>query len=315
MKLLITDLDECLWEGKILYGKVFLKYETKELLKQLNKLGISIYICSRNNLEDVKKQLDEFGLTKYLDGIRASWEPKSKMIKEILEKTKIVVEETLFIDDEKINRAEISDIIGCHVDFDKDLYNIMKYFDTERLIIMKQERKRTNAEKDFRGTFKEFIDNSGMVSGIRKGHIGMLNRITNLANRTNELNMNRSRYTETQISDILNNNVFSIYVVFLKDIYGDYGLIAEAIIDKNNAPDEWIIQDICVSCRVMGRGIGSKIIEYIKKSAKEDKIKRIIGKITPESENYRIHSLFEHRGFNFLRDEGKTKIYVWNNEK
>jgi len=295
MRLVIWDADETLWEGKITYGNVFLKYETKEIMKQLNKLGIKQYVCSKNNLEDVKKQLDKFELTKYLDGIRVSWEPKNLMIREIIEEAKTTEKETLFIDDESINRAEISEIIGCHVDYDKDLYNIMKYFDTDRLLLMRQERKRDDAEKEFRGTFKEFLGNSGMVYEIRKGHIGILSRIINLANRTNELNASRTRYTEKQIKDILEHPSYLVNIITLKDNYGDYGIIGEAIIKRE--PTKWIVQDLCISCRVMGRGMGTKLMLHIINMAKNFKVNTIESVINLSKENFRMPKLYEKLGF------------------
>ena len=306
MKLVVWDADETLWEGKLIYGNVKLKYETKEILKQINKLGIEQCVCSRNNLEDVENKLIEFGLKKYIIGIRADWLPKNIMIKDILEQTDVLPEETLFIDDEKINRAEVSEIVGCHVDYDKDLFNIMKYFDTNRLVLMKQERQRHTAEKDYRGTFKNFIDNSGMVFEIRKGHTGMLTRITNLANRTNELNSTRTRYKEEQIKEMLESPKYLVNIITLKDNYGDYGIIGEIIIRKES--NRWFIQDLCISCRVMGRGMGSKLMSNIINLAKRSKVSKIEGIINISKENFRMPKLYEKLGFT-KTFEDKEKIW------
>jgi len=310
MKLIIWDADETLWEGKIIYGKVFLKYETKETLKQLNKLGIKQYVCSKNDEKKIRKQLEEFGLTKYIDGIKASWKPKNIAIKEILEETTILPEEAVFVDDEKINREEVKELVGCHTDYEKDLYNVLKYFDTDRLLLMKQERRRNRAEKEFKGTFKEFLDNSGMVSEIKRAHLGMLTRITNLANRTNELNSARNRYTEKQLADILNNPNYMVYIITLDDKYGSYGIIGEIIIKKEK--DAWFIRDLCISCRVMGRGIGTKLLSYIIDLAKANNVQKIYGSINLNNDNFRMKLLYEKLKFEKISEKENTICYELN---
>jgi len=308
MKLVVWDLDETLWEGKLMYGNVKLKDETKEVFKQLNKLKIKQCICSKNNLKDAIKKLDEFGLTKYLSDIVANWSPKSENIKNMLIVEDVKPEETLFVDDEKINRAEVKEVIGCHVDYDTDLFNIMKYFDTDRLLLMKQERQRHTAEKEYKGTFKDFIENSGMVFEIRPGHVGMLTRITNLANRTNELNASRNRYSEEQIKEMLENHEFyQTYVINLKDNYGDYGIIGEVIIEKLKST--WYIKDICISCRVMGRGIGTRLLQHVISTAKQRKIYNIIGLVVLSEENFRMPELYEKLGFINTSEKKNIKWY------
>lgn len=312
MKLVIWDADETLWEGKIMYGKVNLKYETKEVLKQLQKLDIKQIVCSRNDLNDVKKCLDELDLTKYFDDIKASWDNKSSMIKQILKEQNIESNECLFIDDEMFNREEIRQVIGCHVDYDKDLYNIMKYFDTERLLIMKQQRTRDLAQKEFKGTFKQFLEESGTVCEILSGHPGMLTRITNLANRTNELNAARNRYTEQQILDILNDSNYLIYVATLKDKFGDYGIIGEVLIKKIDN-EEWFIQDLCVSCRTMGRGVGKKLLQFAIDKAKQYDIRILTGIINNNEDNWRMSKLYEKLGFVLNSKIGNESHYYREN--
>lgn len=307
IKLVIWDADETLWEGKLIYGNVYLKNETAEVLKQLNKLGIIQVICSKNDKEPLELELKKFNIDKYFNSIYASWEPKNFVIKDILQKYNIEPEETLFIDDETINREEIKQLVGCHVDFDSDLFNIMKYFDTDRLLLMKQERRRQTAQNEFRGTFEEFLENSGMVFEIKKGHTGMLTRITNLANRTNELNAARNRYSEEEIKRILESPEYIVYVVFLKDKYGDYGLIAETIIEKSK--DTWSIKDLCVSCRVMGRGVGTKLLKYILEQSNSNNIKRVEGYVKLDDDNFRMHKLYDSAGFKVYIPEGAKDGY------
>ena len=297
MKLIIWDLDDTLWEGTIYYNEtVKLKPGAEEVLKQIEKLGVMQYVCTHNKLEPVKKKLKELGLTKYFKGIRASInKEKAEIIKEILEKEKITPEETVFIDDTRLNRAHVKEIIGCHVDYEENLYQVMKYFDTDRLKLMNQQRVRTNAEKGWKGNFKDFLKTTKMVVDIKKAVTYEIPRITNLANRTNELNAARNRYSKGQIESFINDNNYIVYVVYLRDKYGDYGLIAEAIIEKR--PKEWFIKDICVSCRTMGRGLGTTLLEHIMVMASVADTQKLIGHVIPNESNHKMIKLFTGRRF------------------
>tara|TARA_Y100000310_G_C20355474_1_gene656431 strand:+ start:40 stop:405 length:366 start_codon:yes stop_codon:yes gene_type:complete len=98
----------------------------------------------------------------------------------------------------------------------------------------------------------------------------------------------------------------------MNDKFGDYGLIAEAIIKKQDYG--WFIQDLTVSCRTMGRGIGSALLISILNYAKQQGIKKIRGMLIETESNWRIAPLYEKRGFNKILVEGKKTTYEFDLE-
>jgi len=116
---------------------------------------------------------------------------------------------------------------------------------------------------------------------------------------------------------------YIIYVGFMKDKFGDYGLIAEGIIRKINTYEpftgyEWELKDICVSCRTMGRGIGGELMDYILRQAKEQRASKVVGFIIPNEDNYRMPKLFESAGLKKVQssiyDIKGTERYEWLNK-
>jgi len=309
MKLVVWDLDETIWHGTIYYGdSVTLKPEAREVLKQLDKLGIKQAICSHNNFASAVKKIAELGLTKYFFVIKAKvGVEKDVMVKQILKEQKFLPEETLFVDDTMFNREIVRESVGCHVDYEEDLYQIMKYFDTDRLILMNQQRNRLNDENNWVGTKEEFLKKIRSEIHIKTASKEEISRLTTLANRTNELNSTRNRYTEVEIEKFIKEKSYIVYVAYLKDKFGDYGLIGEVIIEVQNK--NWFIKDICVSCRTLGRGIGGKLIEYVYDMAKKSDIKKLIAHIVPSIDNFRMKPLFENRGFKYIRNDDTTEIY------
>ena len=309
MDLIIWDLDETLWKGTIYYGEdIVLKTETKEVLKQIQKLGIKQYICSHNDLIDVKQTLKKLDIEKYFDRIYASRdEDKDVIINSILKKTKIKPEETVFIDDIPLNRELVKLRVGCHVDYMEDLYEVMKYFDTKRLILMNEQRKRLGEEKKWKGTKKDFLNHVKNKIDIKFARKKELARIANLANRTNELNANRNRYTDKEMQKIFDSTSHEILVARLSDKFGNYGLVGNIIIKKNTG--YWHIIDTAVSCRTMGRGVGSTLMKYLIEYAKEEGIDKLTGKINKNSDNFRMEPLYFKSGFKRTKEQNSIAEY------
>ncbi len=306
MKLVIWDLDNTIWDGIIFHGeKVVLKPEAKEVLKQIDKIGVKQVVCSYNELDNCLKRIKEFGIDTYFSHVKASTRlTKDVMIKELLESCDILPEETLFIDDSILNRELVKMSVGCHVDFDDDLYQIMKYFDTNRLVLMNQQRNRLNAENTWCGSKEDFMREVGNEISIKLGEETEIPRLTTLSNRTNELNASRNRYKDEEIEKFIKDNDYIVYVAYLKDKFGDYGLIGEVIIEVSG--DSWFVKDICVSCRTMGRGVASSLIKYV-----IDKIdvKLLTGVVVINEDNWRMTRLFEKFNFKKVSEEDKKVYY------
>jgi len=309
MKLIIWDLDETIWEGTIFYNEtVKLKPEAKEVLKQIDKLGITQYVCTHNKLPPALAKIKELGLGKYFKGVRAEIRrEKADIIKEIIEEEGVSPDETVFIDDSPLNRGHVKEVVGCHVDYEIDLYKVMKYFDTDRLKLMNQQRTRTDAEGNWEGDFKTFLKTTEMVVDIKEAVEGEIPRITDLANRTNEFNATRNRYSEGEIESFIKDNTHILYVVYLRDRFGDYGLIAEAVIEKRET--EWFIKDICVSCRTTGRGLGTKLLEHIIVMASVANISKLTGYVALNDDNVTMSKLFEKQGFKLITKEKNISNY------
>ncbi len=310
MRVLFLDLDEVCWKGKLLYDEVKLKKDVPELLRQISKIdGVSLFVCSKNNLKDAESKLKEFDILKYFDHLYISWESKSKVISEALKENNIHRKEAIFWDDEPVNRAEVKGIVGCHVDFEEDIYMIMKYFDSKRLCMMDDLRNRDTAQESFEGNLQEFIKQSNFKSKMMVAEEKHIPRIVALTQRTNQLNATQERYTEEDIKSFLESNEYRIYVADASDKYTDYGTIAEIILKKDD--NEWIILDLCVSCRVINHKIGTKLIGYVQSRIKKGE--QLFGRLRPTEKNSQMKRLFAKSGLKFSSNYAPDNVdyYMW----
>lgn len=316
IKLIIFDADDTLWKGNIYnnYDGVKLKDSTKETLRQLDKKDIILAVCSRNELEPLVNKLKELGLYGYFKGnVCASLDiGKDEMVKAIIKQNDVDVLETLFIDDQPINRDLVHTNVGCHVDFMQDLYQIFKYIDTDRLKIMCQQRGREDAEKRYKGSLKDFIRNSGLEVDIRAAREKEIYRIKALTLRTNHLNATQQRFDREKIKEMMDSDYHEVMVTHAKDKYGDYGLIGECITEYRLDKKELTILDLCISCRVMKRGIGNQIMKELQDSLAEGW--KLIGKIRKTDKNVGMQKLFKKTGMKEYREKGDIIYYKWQNK-
>ncbi len=179
--------------------------------------------------------------------------------------------------------------------------------------LLKEQRNRKQAESEHKGDFKDFLKQCSMVMTIRHIEDKDWERVCQLLNRTNELNATANRYELQELKDSYEKNNDIIFVAELTDKFGDYGLIAESIITREGYG--WFIKDLTVSCRTMGRGVGSALIIAVLKHAKEQGIKKVRGMLVETESNWRIMPLYEKRGFSKISIDGKKIFYEFDVEK
>ena len=65
----------------------------------------------------------------------------------------------------------------------------------------------------------------------------------------------------------------------------------------------------------MGRGIGSALVIAILYYAKDNSIKKIVGRLVETESNWRIKPLYEKRGFRKISADENTTYYEFDMEK
>jgi len=325
IKLVIWDADNTLWDGSVYYtdkDAVIIKPGTKAALKELNKRGIINSLCSKNNYADADLMLRKFEIDKYFQEPQIGWGLKSEAVKKLADIFKVSFNEILFIDDDPFQRAEVlSRVFGIKVVELSDPIDVLNIEgvkllneteeDRRRVQILKEDRNRELAEKDHGSDYHDFLRQCNIKMTICDIRENDWPRVVQLLNRTNELNSTGNRYELDELKKSYQINKDMVLVVELEDKFGDYGLIAETIIDTQD-PDVWFIKDLTVSCRTMGRGIGGVLVLTILNLAKKQLKKKVRGYIKSTESNWRMKPLFEKRGFNKISNDGEIVKYEFD---
>lgn len=325
IKLVVWDADNTLWDGSVYYTDkkaVQIKPGTQAALKELDKRGIINTLCSKNEYKDVEAMLKKLNIDHYFKKPQVGWGLKSEAIKKLHKLFRTPYEQMIFIDDDPFQKAEVNsqipDLKTISLSDPIDILNVKGIKpekqtdeDRQRVRILKQQRDREQAEKNFGGNYKDFLRRCKIKMIIRKIKAKDWPRVIQLLNRTNELNATGNRYELTKLKKISKLNKDKILVAELTDKFGDYGLIAESIIETQKR-NIWSIRELTVSCRTMGRGVGSTLVLAILRLAQKTNIKKVQGYVMPTESNWRMQPLFEKRGFKKIADNRKIKKYEFD---
>lgn len=305
IKAIIFDLDDTLYSGTIGEDgikKIKLdKYQTKarEYYKALYKNGTILSICSKNNKSDTdlifkKKFLDK----KIFFPIKSNWDPKYKNIINIQKQLNISYKNILFIDNNiseilsvKKNIKEINvfwandsaSFLNC-LKFYPNLTNILSSDDDETNKKRIQDLKANKKRENFFSSNKNNLKDLKMELNFRLNNCKEIERIFSITNKVNQFIFSYKRFDKSQIRQYLKTKNRFVFTISLKDKFSDSGNVAVLYFTKDN--DDLILNEVCVSCRALGRNLENAFIfEPVKILSQKNKIKNFFIEFTKGEKN------------------------------
>ncbi|MES2278381.1 MAG: HAD-IIIC family phosphatase [Bacteroidota bacterium] len=266
IKLIIWDLDETFWTGTLSEGEITPIESNIELIKELTDRGIVNSISSKNNHEDVRRQLESLEIWDYFVFPQVSWNPKGQIIRDLIENMALRADNVLFIDDNVLNLNEalffspnlnvcLPEHIGSLAD--SEYFKGKEDFKHTRLLQYKNlEKKHVEFEQSNMSNI-EFLKESNIKVEIKHNCIDELNRIHELVDRTNQLNFTKNRVSVEELRSQLDAaNTISGYIKVV-DKYGDYGISGFYLIKDDE------LEHFLFSCRTMNMYIESWVYQQI----------------------------------------------------
>jgi FkbH-like protein len=323
---IVLDLDNTLWGGIIgedgfdgiklgsdPAGKSFVEFQ--KCLLGLFHRGILLAINSKNNFDDAIKVIEEHPdmilKKEHFASIKINWNDKVSNLKEISNELNFGLENFVFFDDDPMNRefmkSSLSEVLTVDLPNDPSKYvkiledmiefNVLEITneDKQRGLMYSQQRERKKSEYSS-SNLEDFLKNMDLKITIQKANNFTIPRISQLILKTNQFNLTTKRYSLEDIQKISQNNNMLIGCVQVEDKFGDNGITAVFIVEKNGTK-EWILDTFLLSCRVMGRQIEKSIISYIIKIAKQNGVDRIIATFIPTKKNQSIEKFLPDCGF------------------
>ncbi|MDB8703401.1 HAD-IIIC family phosphatase [[Ruminococcus] gnavus] len=266
IKVIIWDLDETFWSGTISEETISIPEENIKLIKTLTSLGIVNSICAKNDMEIVKKQLQEVGVWEYFVFPSVNWEPKGKRIQQLISNMNLRAANALFIDDNVSNLNEANyfcnDLMISTPEFIPELIqwaNGKDEKDPEHLRLKRYkvlEQKKNIREQS--ESNQAFLEQSNIQIVIESKCDKEVERIHELISRTNQLNYTKKRISIEELENIIKQEEYDCGYISVKDKYGDYGIVGFYALRNLE------LEHFLFSCRTLGMGIEQYVYAYLK---------------------------------------------------
>lgn len=319
IKCVVWDLDNTLWEGTLVEdGLEGLKLNdaAAEAVRVLDRKGILQSIASKNDFEEAQEALRKFSLDEYFLFPQISWGPKSESIERIRGKMNIGIDTFAFVDDQDFERAEVTTALPTvlAVDVNK-LEEFMRHprldvpvtqEGSKRRALYQAEAQREQAQTAFGSSYEEFLRSCAMSVTISRFAQQHLDRVHELVQRTNQLNISTYRYSREELCDLLTEDSRESYVVQARDRFGDYGLIGFIVFDLQRD----LILDMMFSCRVQGKLVDDAFLAWLFEFVVRNPPGRLSARFRASKKNTPVRQLLERHEFSPHETEGDFTIWV-----
>ena len=332
-KCLVLDLDNTLWGGVLgedgvdgiklggdYPGKAYTIWQ--QALLQLQRNGVILTVCSKNNESDVQEAWDKnLGMVlrrEHFSALRINWQDKATNLRELAAELNIGLDSMVFIDDNPAERELIKQQLPevTVPDFPEKPYQLMPFFkhlvenyfriyqvtDEDR---RKTEQYKANAQRQAEQArftdMESYLYSLDIEMDILPADDHNLPRIAQMTQKTNQFNLTTRRYTEADVQQRLDEG-WRIYCMSVRDRFGDNG-ITGTIFLKPEDDLTMSIDTLLLSCRILGKGIEEAFVKTVFNLMRLDGYRRIIADYLPTAKNGQTADFYDRMGMICTADE------------
>ena len=308
-KLIAADCDQTLWSGVCAeegpMGVVLdqNRLEFQRFLVEQHASGRLIAICSKNHPDDVQAVFDQRRdmelRQEHISAARVSWESKSSSLRHLAATFSLGLDSFVFIDDNPAECAEVRancpGVLAIQLlggpQSTREQVNRIWAFDrrgpvtaeaSRRAELYRREAARTESRTKS-STMLSFIRSLDVQASFSETRDTDLARASELTFRTNQFNLNGTRWNVPQIRAWDVDPSRLSFIVGVSDRFGDYGVVgflACSCAEGTLIVDSWVL-----SCRVLGRGVEFRIVEHLGQIAYTRGLSQIEFDYRPTSRN------------------------------
>jgi FkbH-like protein len=125
-------------------------------------------------------------------------------------------------------------------------------------------------------------------------------RVAQLTQKTNQLNMTTRRYSEQDIERLAAADDWRVYWARVVDRFGDNGIVGVMIVEQQDSV--WHIDTFLMSCRVIGRTVETAMLGVLVEQARQRGIERLVGQFIPTAKNAPAQKIYTENGFRCISE-------------
>jgi FkbH-like protein len=317
-KCIVWDLDNTLWDGTLIEdgpAAIRVRLPVVEAIRETDRRGILHSIASKNDTEEVMRVLRVHGIEDLFLYPQIGWQPKSKSISAILQSLNIGADSIAFVDDQPFEREEVSSVLPevavidareaaaipdrseCHVPVTEE--------SRQRRLTYRQQQQRESTMQSYQGDYREFLRECDIRLTISALTDGNLERVHELAQRTNQMNFSGNRYPPGQLREILASGSSDTYVLRCWDRFGNYGIVGFSVVQK----DQPRLLDLMFSCRIQGKRVEHAFLAFLLHHYRDGRGQDFFANYRKTPKNAPSGRVFEEVGFEIVSEtEGVTSM-------
>lgn len=308
-KCIVWDLDNTLWQGTLIedgQDRLKLRHDIVDVIKETDRRGILHSVASKNNHDDAIQVLQMWGIDKYFLYPQISWDPKSQSIARVAQLLNIGVESLAFVDDQPFEREEVRSALPMITVVDAaDAGAILSRPECQvpiteesqqRRVMYQQEKERKLVQESFEGEYTKFLQECKVELSLTKLTSENLERVYELAQRTNQMNFSGSRYPREQLTEIRQSEDHDTFVIRCADRFGSYGIVGFALVELR----EPRLLDLMFSCRIQGKRVEHAFLAYLLERYSEPERRDFYANYRKTKKNEKPGKVFEEVGFEIV---------------
>lgn len=312
VKCVVWDLDNTLWDGVLLEDPhVTVRQSAISVIKALDERGILHSIASKNDHASAMAKLTELGLAEYFLHPQIHWEAKSGSLATIAKLLNIGLDSLAFVDDQPFERDEVRFVhanVRCHDALDVEMLPGLPEMNPRFVTDDSRQRRqmymaditRQQIEEGHKGPPDEFLASLDLHLRIAHAKQEDLRRAEELTLRTNQLNTTGDTYSYDELDQLRQSPDHDLLIASLADKYGTYGKIGLVLLERRS--DAWMIKLFLMSCRVMSRGVGTVLMNYLLRRAKDAGV-RLLAEFVSTDKNRMMYVTYKFAGFREISKE------------
>jgi FkbH-like protein len=253
--------------------------------------------------------------THHFAAMRINWNDKATSLREIAEELNIGIDSIAFVDDNPMERewvrtqlpeVEVIDLPDDPRGFEEAL-RAAPVFERVSLSTEDRERGKYYSQQRLRdglhsasASVEEFYASLDMSMDVKELDASTLARAVQLAQKTNQFNLTTRRYSLQELTEKMNDPNWQLYVARVVDRFGDNGWAAFAAVLRTRKVSE--IDNLLLSCRVIGRAVETALLAVIVERAYADGIRQLRGTYIPSAKNGPAKSFYPQHGFKLIAE-------------
>jgi len=341
-KALIFDCDNTLWKGilgedgfdniemssKTKNGAVF--SEIQAIALALNRQGVLIGLCSKNNPEDIDEVVESHPdmqlRDKHITINKSNWLDKVSNLKDIANELNIGLDSLVFIDDSSFEvnliREQLPDITILQVperlyEYPKMLRENRSLFfnlsftaeDSKKIEMYEQQVKRKAVKKEF-ADIEDYLASLELKITIYEDDKSIIPRMSQITQKTNQFNLTTKRYTEGDIKNFIENEFFKILAFSVADKFGDSGVTGLCILNMDDNNKIANIDTLLMSCRIIGRNVEYAFMDCIIDIMKRRKVNVVRSQYIKSQKNEQVKEFYDKCSFDLTESNDSIRNYT-----